>query len=334
LRFRLILLGFLAIYGCAGTYSLVEFEVLEPANVRFPDHVRKLILIDRAPVTLDVFEEQDVKGVDADELQIIDTIISFNLLRGVYEMFQQSPIERFKDPVFLNEHRTDTTAMKDMILTKREVNELCDKYGGDAVVSLEYYTVDLDESSSSNLSMEEEVMLTHYYIVSNEIHWNIYLPESPRPFDTYKTIDTLYFTDFLDGVYQPVPDGPGMIRELSRESGRKYGRYLVPVWTHASRLLFRGKNDTLKKASKFTDQGDWESAYDLWEELVNSSDSSVVSKAYHNMAIYYELEDKLDSANMLAGLAVTYDTLEVIQNYKEELETRVLNREEILQQIE
>jgi hypothetical protein len=59
-----------------------------------------------------------------------------------------------------------------------------------------------------------------------------------------------------------------------------------------------------------------------------------MSRAYHNMAIYYELEDKLDSANLLAGLAVTYDTLEVIRNYKEELETRVLNREEILQQIE
>lgn len=328
------MLVFLAIHGCAGIYSVVEFEVLEPANVSFPDHVRKLILIDRAPVTLDVFEKQDVEGVDQDELQIIDTIISYNLLRGVYEMFQQSPIERFKDPIFLNENRTDTTAMKDMILTKREVNELCNQYGGDAIVSLEYYTVDLDQSSDGDLTMEDEILLTHYFIVSNEIHWNIYLPESPRPFDSYRTIDTLYFTDILNGAYQPVPDAPGMIRALSRESGRKYGRYLVPVWTQASRLLFRGKNDTLRKASKFTDQGDWESAYELWEKLLNSPDSSIVSRAYHNMAIYYELEDQLDSANMLAGLAVTYDTLEVISNYKEELETRVLNREEILQQIE
>ena len=58
-----------------------------------------------------------------------------------------------------------------------------------------------------------------------------------------------------------------------------------------------------------------------------------MSRAYHNMAIYYELEDKLDSANLLAGMAVTYDTLEIIRNYKEELETRVLNRKQILEQI-
>jgi hypothetical protein len=329
----LILTAFLLLNGCAGTYSVVEFEVLEPANVSFPDHVQKLIIMDRAPVTLDVFDEEDVQGMDSEELFMIDTIISYNLLRGVYEMFQQSPIERFKNPVFLNENRRDTTALKDMILTKPEVAELCNKYGGDAIVSLEYYTVDLDQTSNSTQSVDDEVMLTHYYIISNKVQWNIYLPESPRPFDTYTTIDTIYFTDFLDGVYQPVPDATGMVRELSRLSGKKYGRYLVPVWTNASRLLFRGKNDTLKLASRYTDEGDWDTAFGLWNELINSQDSSAVSRAYHNMAIYYELEDKLDSANLLAGMAVTYDTLEIIRNYKEELETRVLNRKQILEQI-
>jgi len=329
-----ILQVFLLLNGCAGTYSVVEFEVLEPANVSFPDHVQKLILMDRAPVTKDVFDKEDIEGLTEEGLFILDTIISYNLLRGVYEMFQQSPIERFKDPQFINEKRSDTTALTDMFLTKREVAELCRKYGGDAIVSLEYYSVNLDQNTSFDGANSAEDIWLHYFIVSNEIHWNIYLPERPRPFDTYKTIDTLYFTDVLEGMFKPIPSAPGMVRELSLQSGRKYGRYLVPVWKYASRMLFRGKNDSLRKASRFTDQGDWESAYDIWEALVHSPDSTVVSRAYHNMAIYYELEDQLDSAYLLAGMAVQYDTLEVISTYREELETRILNRQEILQQIE
>lgn len=332
-KYGLIVLVILVVHGCAGTYSVVEFEVLEPANVSFPDHVQKLILMDRAPVTKDVFEKDDVDGLSEEGLYILDTIISYNLLRGVYEMFQQSPIDRFKDPIFLNEKRSDTTALGDLILTKREVMDLCQKYGGDAVVSLEYYSVDLDQSTGTGRDADSGELWLHYYIVSNEIRWNIYLPESPRPFDTYKTIDTLYFTDVLEGVFQPIPSAPGMIRELSLQSGRKYGRYLVPVWTQASRMLFRGNNDSLRIASRFTDEGDWEGAFAIWNELLNSQDSAVISKAYHNMAIYYELEDQLDSADLLSGLAVQYDTLEVIRNYKDELETRLLNRKEILQQI-
>jgi tetratricopeptide (TPR) repeat protein len=326
-------LAILVFHGCAGIYSVVDFEILEPANVNFPDYVHRLIIMDRAPVTLDAFKEEDRGGITPDELYILDTIISYNLIRGVYEMFLQSPAERFSDPAIINERRTDTADMGDLILTKREVASLCQEYGGDAIISLEFYSLDINQTKIPDRPDEEE-LLTHYYTVSNEIHWNIYLPESPRPFDTYKTIDTIYFTDFLDGFFQPIPDVPGMIRELSLESGRKYGRYLVPVWTLASRQLFKGKGDSLKKASRYTDMGDWDSAFEIWNELIRSQDSTVVARAYHNMAIYYELEDKLESADLLVGMALKYDTLETIRNYKEELETRLLNRKEILEQVE
>jgi hypothetical protein len=46
------------------------------------------------------------------------------------------------------------------------------------------------------------------------------------------------------------------------------------------------------------------------------------------------LDDKLDSADYLAGMAMKYDTLEVVRDYKEELETRIMNRREILKQVQ
>ena len=89
----------------------------------------------------------------------------------------------------------------------------------------------------------------------------------------------------------------------------------------------------MRLASKLTSQGEWDRAYKIWEGLTASDDSTVASKALNNMAIYYELEDNLDSASMLLNMALEYDTLEVVRFYKEELDIRILNRDEVLMQV-
>jgi hypothetical protein len=326
----IVSLGF---HGCAGIYSVVEFEVLEPATVSFPDHVNQLLIMNRSPFNLNVISEEDRAGMSKEHLVILDTAISNSLNRGLYNMLQQSPIQSFHQPIYIKSRQSDTTLLEELYLTKREVSDLCSQWGGDAIISLELYKLDVDEDQITYAD-DPGLAITHFYQISNEVHWNIYLPESPRPFDTYTMKDTLYFTDLLDGQWQPVPDVLGMIRELFYHTGTNYGRYLVPVWTRASRLLYKGKGDSLKLASIYTDQGEWEKAYSVWKGLLDSEDSTMVSKAYHNLAIYYELEDKLDSADYLAGMAMTYDTLEVVRDYKEELETRIMNRWEILKQVQ
>ena len=89
----------------------------------------------------------------------------------------------------------------------------------------------------------------------------------------------------------------------------------------------------MRLASELTSQGEWDRAYEIWERLTDSGDSTMASKALNNMAIYYELEDNLDSASMLLDIALEYDTLEVVRFYKEELDIRILNRDEVLMQV-
>ncbi len=267
-----------------------------------------------------------------DQLVILDTTITNNIFRGLLNVLQQSPIERFRFPFWYSERRVDTTALQDLILTRREVEALCDKYLADAIISLELYNIALDEKTEYYTN-DTGMILTRYYPVSNKLQWNIYLPGYPKPFNTYTMVDTLFFSHILDGVVQSLPSAMDMIAELSYGSGMKYGEYLVPVWTQTSRMLYQGKGDSLRQASKLTGQGEWDQAYDIWEELTTSDDSSKIAKAFNNMAIYYELEDNLDSASILLNLAIEHDTLEVIRNYKDELDIRILNRNEVLNQV-
>ncbi len=333
-----VLIIVLGLHSCARIYSVVDFEVMEPATVSFPDNVGQLLVMNRSPFSLAVLDEEDWQGLTKDHLVILDTTISKSTFRGMQNVLQQSPVERFHKPFWISDRVGDTTSLEDLYLTKREVSTLCDYYGADAIICMELYSLDVDDHYIYYSDAPEAIQV-HYHELSNKIQWNIYLPGSPRPFDTYTFVDTIYFTDVQEGQVQPVPDILKMIKELFYESGKKYGRYLVPVWNQTSRLLYVGKGDSLKLASRHTSKGEWDQAYEIWEELTNSidnpilSDSTMVSKAFNNMAIYYELEDNLDSASLMINMALKYDSLEAIKFYKEELDIRILNRNEIIKQI-
>jgi hypothetical protein len=203
---------------------------------------------------------------------------------------------------------------------------------GDAIISLEFYSVSMDQHFDYYKDAPDEIQ-NHYYEVANKLKWNIHLPGSPRPFDSYAMVDTLFFPAILNGEFLDYKTGVDMLRELFFQSGYKYGSYLVPVWYQTSRVLYRGRNDSLKQAAKYTDEGDWEQAYSIWSNMSTLEDSTAVAKAYHNMAVYLELEDNLDSASVMLDLALAHDTLEVDTTYREELDVRILNRKDIIKQL-
>lgn len=321
----------LAIHGCAGIYSVVEFEVLEPATISFPENVNQLVFLNRAPLSIDIWSEQNQIGMDSRQLVLLDTMIINNLFKGVLSVLRSSPAQRFYRPIWLSDRRTDTANLADRVLTKREVANICDTIGGDAIISLELYTAGVDQHFDYYSDNVE--ILNHYFEVSNRVVWNIHLPESPRPFDTYTTIDTLYFPLIQDGQMLDYVPGVDMLRELFFQSGIKYGSYLVPVWNRTSRLLYKGKEDSLKMAVKLTDMGDWDGAFSIWNQLAKSDDSTLVAKAYQNMAVYYEIEDNLDSASLMLDLSLKNDTLDQVRIYREELDVRLLNRKDIEEQV-
>ncbi|MCK4750443.1 MAG: tetratricopeptide repeat protein [Bacteroidales bacterium] len=333
-KWKLPLVFFLTVlfHGCAGIYSVVDFEVLEPATVSFPDGDGHLLVLMRAPISMDAFSEENRTNLDNKQLVILDTLIINSICRGLQEVLEQSPIKRFHTPLWMSERRLDTAYLEDLILTRREVDSWCNIWGGDVLISLEFYSLDLDDSTIYYSDAPMEVQ-THYYEVSNKVHWNIYLPGSPRPFDRYTTVDTLFYPTIQNGQFQLAPSYTFMIRDAFFTSGKKYGRYLVPVWSEASRILYKGKGDSLKLASKHTGKGEWDEAFNIWKALLVSEDSTIVAKSLNNMAIFYELEDNLDSASLLVNRALEYDTLEIVRLYRDELDTRIQNRKDVIKQV-
>ncbi|MDX2431590.1 MAG: DUF6340 family protein [Bacteroides sp.] len=310
---------------------MVEFEVLEPATASLPEEVKQLIVLNRAPVSLNSFEQSDVEGLEEKHLTILDTLIVKSIQRGLLNVFRESPIERFHYPLWLDDRREDTSMVEALILTRREVDDICRKNVGDAILSLESYSMDYEMHVESFLG--SHITASMYFEISTIIKWIIYLPGHPKPFDRYTMVDTLFFTEVQNGEVLQRYNNSQIISEAFYKSGRKYGKYLVPVWNTTSRSLYKGKEEALRKASKLTDRGDWDQAYEIWEGLSKGENGTAAAKALYNMAIFNELDDKLDSAAYLVNEALKRDTLELIRNYKEEIDTRILNQKELFEQV-
>lgn len=319
------------IHSCAGIYSVVEFEVLEPATASLPEEVKQLIVLNRAPVSLNSFEQSDVEGLEEKHLTILDTLIVKSIQRGLLNVFRESPIERFHYPLWLDDRREDTSMVEALILTRREVDDICRKNVGDAILSLESYSMDYEMHVQSFLG--SHITESMYFEISTIIKWIIYLPGHPKPFDRYTMVDTLFFTEVQNGEVLQRYNNSQIISEAFYKSGRKYGKYLVPVWNTTSRSLYKGKEEALRKASKLTDRGEWDQAYEIWEGLSKGENGTAAAKSLYNMAIFNELDDKLDSAAYLVNEALKRDTLELIRNYKEEIDTRILNQKELFEQV-
>ena len=325
------MLVLLLMSGCAGIYSMVEFEVLEPATVSLPEEVNQLIVLNRAPLSMHSFEAKDVEGLEQKHLMILDTLIVKSIQRGLLTVFRESPIERFHFPYWVDVRREDTTNLEAMLLTRREVEDICLENGADAILSLESYSMDYEGHVQTYV--DSYLTETAYFEISTIIKWIIYMPGNPRPFDHYTMEDTLYFTEVLDGEILHRYTTALMISESFEKSGRKYGKYLVPVWNRTSRNLYKGKEESLKKASKQTNRGHWDQAYEIWEDLSETEDNTTAAKALYNMAIFHELDDQLDSAGYLVNEALKRDTLDLIRTYKEEIDTRILNQRELIKQV-
>lgn len=325
------MLALLVFHGCTHTYSVVNFEVLEPATVNIPENVQQLLVINRAPFTFDAFEEEDRRGLDKQGLLIADTMIVNNLFRGLLHVLQTSPVNKFHSPLWLSERRTDTAAIRDLVLTRREVDALCAQYGVDAIISLELYSMDLDKFEDQYEGSNS--VRTRYFELASNVIWNVYLEGYPKPFDSYTLIDTIFYTEVLDGLPINFYTTGEILRDGFFKGGMKYGRYLVPVWVPAARQIYRGRESALRLAARQTSEGNWDSAYSIWSSLTAVEDSTVVAQAYNNMAVYFELEDNLDSARSLVDMAVRYDSLELIMDYAEELDTRIENKKELYKQV-
>ncbi len=315
--------------SCTAKKSMITFEILKPASITYPANVQTIAYFDRSPQSYNSFVNIDTRALSDTQFYKLDQLITSSILLGFMEGKNQSSLFYMEDLSYLKERRSDTLD-RDVPLSNKKVDEICEIFGFDALITQDYYFAAFHISYYYN----EEGLREQLYELHQNVKWTVNIAGQTEPLDSYVYDDTLYFENqdkFPNLIY---PSTLEMLLEGFKVVGHSFGIRNVPVWNEVSRIVFTGKNEELRKAGKFTDTGDWESAMKIWEQNLSSENKKLAAKCTHNLAIYYELEDDISQALDYAKKANDLWSSPQIETYMKDLNIRRLNRTTLEKQLE
>lgn len=329
-RCAIIILVPVMLTGCFASKSFVTFEVLEPALITYPPLVRKTGYLNRAPVVRNKYSNVNTIATDSRNVSIIDTIVSNNIRKGFHEATQLTEIGYMDEILFLEARKNDTIGQAE-VFDFDEREQLLDFYSLDALIALEYYHLQLTRSYSYYDFFSGEYLQEFRLIM--ETLWRLYVNDSIAPYDEYRGIDTLYYYNRSSMPSEEYISVTSVIREGSADVGFRYGIKHIPLWTEVSRVVFRGGERELLEAAEYTDRGEWEKAAEIWKVMTENTSERISARAFHNLAIFYELQDDIPTASNYADRAYALWKNRYIQNYKKQLKQRLAEQEVVLKQI-
>jgi tetratricopeptide (TPR) repeat protein len=329
-------------FSCISTKPLY-IEIPQKSKKELPENIQSLLLVARVV-------DDRYTNLETDSLQKIfyhqqfdyDTIINDiqsvdTTLKALGELLFESGRYDFVIP----ENRF-LEFEKNAFITKEmqwdEVKMLCDTFGTDAILSLDYFKTRVsttyekenyfEPGSNSFYTVAQAQMKVAY-----DALFRVYDPGRERIIMREFLRDTIIWededssTNLLFDRFTPVKNalteaGIAIALDLSEEISTK--------WYQEKRSYFATGDSNMKQAARLLNTGNWEPAIALWKETVEKGKSkSLKSKAEFNIALGYELKGDLDAA-IEWGLKSyetmyrthTYNYLEILKRRKNDLNNR------------
>lgn len=333
-----ILLIFIS-FSCISTKPLF-IEIPQKSKKELPGDIQSLLLVARVI-------DGSYTDLEADSLQKIfydhqfnyDTIINDiqtvdTTLKALGELLFESGRYDFVIPEnrFLEFEKNSFITVE---MPWDEVKTLCDTFGTDAILSLDYFKTRVstafqkenffDPGNSSFLMQSQAQMKISYealFRVYDPIREKIILREFLRDTIIWEDQDSstgVLFERFSSVKNALTEVGIAIALDLSGE--------ISSNWYEEKRSYFVSGDSNMKQAAQLVNANQWEAALALWKDTAEKTKSkSLKSKAEFNIALGYEMQGDLDASIEWALQSYntmyrtnTYNYLETLKRRKNDI---------------
>lgn len=332
--FHFLLLAFagLSLQSCMHNTTL---QVLQPAEMRLPEHISTIATIDRskpssgfANVLEGLFTGEGIGQDRRGRLKSLD---------GLTHSLTRTPRFQVK-PTDVELEGTKTGNQMAPPLPWEEIESICSQYGADAVLAIESYDSDIGVFTSSyqeKYKDKEGVQQTRtrYRAQANlnvTIGWRLYDPKTriiEDEFSVYLSDSYNATGDTESRAKSSLADPAYRAFELSYRVGQKYGMRIAPVFVNVQRSFYtKGKDgykEEMKQAARLADSGNWDEAMEIWTGLLSRADIKTAGRAAHNLAVAHERIGLLEEALSWAEKAWTGYGNKSSRNYMGVLRQRI-----------
>ena len=311
-RIKLLGIAIPAILILSGM-AWVRLNILKPAFLVLPDHIKKVAIIDRTlsdesvknkmeEVLTGEFFRQDEQAVRRVIEGMTDACAEFNL----YQM------ERTPDRYVGGGTKTSFPVPLDW----DKVSQLCTKYSSDAILSIEIFDSDFlvtNPVQAIKQAAEGAILNSGGYQVNGIAVINfgirLYDPVNKKIVDEYQVSQRLNFNAggyTVQDAANTVLNKVEAINQTGYYAGRLYGERISPSYYSVTREFYNKpkKNDDLRAGVRKSEVADWNGAIESWTKALNAK-RKIAGRAAFNIAVAYEVLGDLEKAKEWAAKSYT-----------------------------
>lgn len=324
-----------------------KIQVLQPAQLTIPDHVQKIILIDRSKPSGGFWS--NVESIFSGEEYQQDKQGRMRALEGLALILTQTPrFQTISSGVELEGSRGGRNFISPLIWS--DVESICRQYNGDAVVSIEMFDSNISTSTTSRTIKEKDksgkeitrIVYDGRKSGSVNLGWRFYDPTTKTILDEYRDSNTDEATSTAatttNQAVSNLKPSYELVRGIASTLGDKYGKRIAPVYITLARSYYKtskGVNkDRFEQAARYADAGEWIKAKPIWEKIAGAkSDPETAGKATYNLAVAAEVNGQLNMALQFAKDAYTQFNNKPAKSYIKTLENRLADQEILSRQM-
>jgi hypothetical protein len=286
-----ILIPVLAIIFLFLAAPTMNFNVMIPAIIDVPDHIKVAAMIDRTLVEDDA--SNVIEGVITGEMFGEDKLATQILMDGVHAMLENAATISLKRTTEVYPGGSPFSAAFPEPISWEEIESLCEKYQVDAIVAIEKFDSDFIIVPGLNQTATVKAGI------------RMYDPASKSIVDQYQYSHQESFGSgelSIEAALNGLISKNAAIKEASYEAGIDYGRRLSPSWYRVARKYYKRSkgDDVFAEGARMMEVNDWEAAKEALFQAVETGHRKTKGKAAHNLAVVFEIEGNLEEAKAWA----------------------------------
>ncbi|HMO40027.1 MAG TPA: DUF6340 family protein [Saprospiraceae bacterium] len=342
----LLAMGVLALFLLNACGSTTPLQVLQPAEMVVPDHIRVVATLDRSKPEKGFLNF--LEGMISGEQIGQDRQGRRYALEGLTQALTRTPRFEVKHTgIELTGSRGGNSFAAP--LEWAEVEQICRDYGADAIVTVETFDTDNSISYQEQRNKRKDKEGNEYTEIRYEarldmvmrVGWRFYDPKTRVLQDEFTTISRAHDSqtdETRDKALRRLYSQTAITRTISYDAGTQYGMRIAPVWVTVYRTFYdKGKKDSrdqMQQAARFARADQWERAADIWRNVLRSApDQKTAGRAAYNMAVANERAGLLDSALEWAQRAYTDFGNKTARDYIRTLQIRISDQERLRRQL-
>lgn len=304
----IILVIVLGLSSCH-TMEQISIDYMLPAEVSFPAQLRKVAVVNNMSETPDNrLKPEENKNKEENEISRAVAYFTGYPQSAAESLAKAIAGQNYFDEVIICDSalRANDHTPRESTLSSEEVKELAQGLGADVVIALE----NLQIKATKALSYLPE-WNCYYGTLDAKVYptVKVYLLNRKGPMVTINNNDSIFWEEYGNtevAVRNHLPTDKQMLSEASEFAGSLPVKYLLPYWRTSYRYIFVNGSVDMRDAAIYAKEKEWEKACKLWERAYNNSKSDKKKmRAAFNIALYYEMNDKLEEAEKWATVAQT-----------------------------